>query len=73
MEAGEFVSRGTALLKNLRRGLERLGTCTSGQDFVEYALMTAFIAVLAGAIFPTQLAPPVSTMFNRVSSALNAS
>ena len=41
-----------------------------GQDLVEYALMAAFIAVAAGAIFPTTLAPNISTIFSKVTSLM---
>lgn len=41
-----------------------------GQDLVEYALMAAFIAVAAGAIFPTTLAPNISTIFSKVTSIM---
>jgi Flp pilus assembly pilin Flp len=43
---------------------------TRGQDLIEYALMAGFVAVAAGAIFPTTLMPAVSTIFSRVVSAM---
>jgi Flp pilus assembly pilin Flp len=43
-----------------------------GQDLVEYALMAASIAVAAGAIFPTTVAPSISTIFSKVVSSFNA-
>lgn len=39
-----------------------------GQDLVEYALMAAFVAVAAGAIFPTTIAPGISTIFSKINS-----
>lgn len=48
------------LLKNDRRG----------QDLVEYALMAGFVAVAAGAIFPTTIAPNISTIFSKINSTL---
>jgi Flp pilus assembly pilin Flp len=48
-----------ALLHKLRN--DRLG-----QDLVEYALIAAFVAVAAGAIFPASLMPGVSTIFSKL-------
>jgi len=42
-----------------------------GQDLVEYALMAGFVAVAAGAIFPTTLAPGISTIFSKINSTLS--
>lgn len=39
-----------------------------GQDLVEYALLAGFVAVAAGAIFPTSIAPNISTIFSKISS-----
>jgi Flp pilus assembly pilin Flp len=44
---------------------------TQGQDLVEYALMAAFVAVAAGAIFPTTIVPGVSTIFSKIVSGLS--
>jgi Flp pilus assembly pilin Flp len=41
----------------------------SGQDFVEYALMAAFVAASAATISPT-LASGATVMFSRVTSAM---
>jgi Flp pilus assembly pilin Flp len=41
-------------------------TNTRGQDLVEYALMAGFVAVAAGAIFPTTLMPSVSIIFSKI-------
>jgi Flp pilus assembly pilin Flp len=57
----------TDLLSNLS-GLRRLGTETLGQDLIEYALMAGFVAVAAGAIFPTNLMPAVSGIFSKLGS-----
>lgn len=51
----------TALLRFL---LDR-----SGQDFVEYALMAAFVAASAATISPT-VASGATVMFSRVTSAI---
>jgi len=43
-----------------------------GQDLIEYALLGAFVAACAGALSP-QVAGGVSTMFSKVTSAVNVS
>ena len=43
---------------------------TAGQDLVEYALMAGFVAVAAGAVIPN-VADSISTIFSKVTSALN--
>ncbi len=39
---------------------------TRGQDLIEYSLIAGFVAVAAGAIFPTQLMPAVSDIFSKL-------
>jgi Flp pilus assembly pilin Flp len=41
---------------------------TRGQDLIEYALMAGFVAVAAGAVFPTTLMPAVSGIFSKLGS-----
>ena len=53
----------------MHRALGRLCVETSGQDLIEYALMAAFVAVAAGAIFPTGVMPAVSTIFSKIVSS----
>lgn len=53
----------------MRYGLRRLCTETRGQDLIEYALMAGFVAVAAGAIFPSTLMPAVSTIFSKIVSS----
>ena len=48
----------------------RVLTDTQGQDLIEYALMAGFVAVAAGAVMPG-IADSISTIFSKVSSALN--
>jgi Flp pilus assembly pilin Flp len=48
----------------------RVLTDTHGQDLIEYALMAGFVAVAAGAVMPG-IADSISTIFSKVSSALN--
>ena len=51
--------------------LSRLRLESKGQDLVEYALMAAGIAVAAGAIFPSTIAPNISTIFSKVVSIMS--
>lgn len=44
----------------------RLVVNRRGQDLIEYALIGGFVAVAAGAIFPTTLMPDVSIIFSKV-------
>jgi Flp pilus assembly pilin Flp len=53
----------------MRRELTRLYTETKGQDLIEYALMAGFVAVAAGAIFPSTLMPAVSSIFSKIVSS----
>jgi Flp pilus assembly pilin Flp len=42
-----------------------------GQDLIEYALMAGFVAVAAGAVFPSTVMPGVSAIFSRINSTLS--
>jgi Flp pilus assembly pilin Flp len=53
----------------MRDEFTRLCADTKGQDLIEYALMGAFVAVAAGAIFPTGLMPAVSSIFSKIVSS----
>jgi Flp pilus assembly pilin Flp len=55
------LARKAALLLNDQRG----------QDLIEYALLAGFVAVAAGAIFPTSLTPNISMIFSKISSTLS--
>jgi Flp pilus assembly pilin Flp len=46
--------------------INRMWTNTRGQDLLEYALIAGFVAVAAGAIFPTTLMPDVSMIFSKL-------
>ncbi len=48
---------------------QKLRNDVRGQDLVEYALMAGFVAVAAGAIFPSTLMPGVSTIFSKLASS----
>ncbi len=54
----------------LRRFIHRQANDTKGQDLIEYALISAFIAVAIGATFPTTIGPNISTIFSKVQSNL---
>ena len=47
---------------------QRMWTDTRAQDLLEYALIAGFVAVAAGAIFPTTLMPNVSMIFSKLGS-----
>jgi Flp pilus assembly pilin Flp len=47
----------------------RIWKDTRGQDFLEYALIAAFIATAYGAITPA-IGPSISTVFSKVTSNL---
>ena len=44
---------------------------TRGQDLIEYALMTGFLAVAVAAIFPGTLAADISVVMSKVNLALS--
>ncbi len=59
---------------NLRYLVLRAGLLikdTRGQDLIEYALLAGFVAVAAGAIFPTTIAPNISSIFSKITSTLS--
>jgi Flp pilus assembly pilin Flp len=55
----------------LSKRILQLWMNTRGQDLVEYALMAGFVAVAAGAIFPTSLMPAVSSIFSKIVSSFD--
>ena len=61
----------TMKIQELLFRLEQLRRDARGQDLVEYALMAGFVAVAAGAIFPTTIAPNISQIFSKIQSTLN--
>jgi len=44
-----------------------------GQDLIEYAMLAAFLAVAVGAVFPTDIAPNISTVMSKVTSMMDSS
>ena len=52
----------------LQFALRRFLKATSGQDLIEYALLAGFVAVAAGAIFPSSLMPAISGIFSTIDS-----
>jgi pilus assembly protein Flp/PilA len=54
----------------LYRVMIQLKNDLRGQDLVEYALMAGFVAVGAGAVFPTSIMTNMSTIFSSVGSVL---
>ena len=51
---------------------ERVWSDTNGQDLIEYALMSGFVAVAAGAIMPG-VSQSISKIFSSVVSSLKNS
>lgn len=58
-------------LASVLPGIAALSADRRGQDLVEYAMLAGFIGVAVGAIFPTTIAPDISTIFSKVQSSLN--
>jgi Flp pilus assembly pilin Flp len=50
--------------------LQRLWADRAGQDFVEYALLAAAVAVAVGAIFPPTVMSSVSIIMSKVGSVV---
>ncbi|HME05819.1 MAG TPA: hypothetical protein VKG25_02170 [Bryobacteraceae bacterium] len=42
----------------------------SGQDLIEYALITATIAIVVAGFLPPSLMPAVNSIFSRISSSM---
>ena len=57
----------------LRRYVKKLGLREEGQDLIEYALITSFIAVAVAAIFPATLGPNICTIFSKLVTILQGS
>jgi Flp pilus assembly pilin Flp len=53
-------------MQRLYRAVQGIWKNRRGQDMVEYALMAASVAVVAGAIFPPSVMPAVSGIFSKV-------
>ncbi len=45
----------------------------SGQDLIEYALITATLAVVVAGFLPPSIMPSVSTIFSKISSSMSIS
>jgi Flp pilus assembly pilin Flp len=56
-----------------RHALLRIVADRSGQDMIEYALLTAAVAVIAAAAIPTSVVPIMSRLYSGITAALNAS
>lgn len=59
------------LLTQVTGKLAKIGQDQRGQDLIEYALLAGFVAVAAGAIFPTTLTPNISQIFSKLGSILS--
>ena len=58
------------LLVTVQTSLLSIRDDVRGQDFIEYALMAGFVALAAGAVFPT-ITGGTSTIFGTVTSMIN--
>ncbi|MEQ1948899.1 MAG: hypothetical protein ABL995_17035 [Bryobacteraceae bacterium] len=56
------------LLKNIAR---QLIYNRRGQDLIEYSLISGFLAVMVGALFPPLIMPNISGIFSKVSDLIN--
>lgn len=52
---------------------KRLWSDDSGQDLIEYALISGFIAVVVAGFLPPSIMPAVSSIFSKLSSSMAAS
>ncbi len=60
-------------MQNGLLSVQKLWRDQKGQDLIEYALLTGFMAVLVGAAFPRGIVPAMSQMMASVNSCLAAS
>jgi Flp pilus assembly pilin Flp len=51
--------------------LKRLWSDHGGQDMLEYGLLAATLAVVVAGFLPPTIMPSVSTIFSKITSALN--
>ncbi|GAB4420730.1 MAG: hypothetical protein OHK0021_24750 [Bryobacter sp.] len=59
------------LLSRLGSTFNRIAKDQRGQDLIEYALLAGFIAVAAAAVFPTNIVPSISTIFEKIVTQIN--
>lgn len=57
----------------LLRKLKQLWSDETGQDLIEYALISGFIAVVVAGFLPPSIMPGVSTIFSKINSGMAAS
>jgi pilus assembly protein Flp/PilA len=55
-------------MAKVHNAIHRMWADTRGQDLLEYALIAGFVAVAAGAIFPSTLMPNVSMIFSKLAN-----
>ncbi len=68
--SGRKEQRMQALWKNLARKFWR---DDSGQDMIEYALLSAALVIIVAGFLPPSVMPSISTIFSKISANLNAS
>lgn len=59
------------ILTQLRSEAARLAKDDSGQDFVEYALVTAFVVSMAVVIVGYDFTPSISSIWARINGVLH--
>ena len=63
----------TKVVQPCRRACLRFVADQSGQDMIEYALLTAALAVIVAAAVPTSVFPAISNLYSSITATLNAS
>jgi Flp pilus assembly pilin Flp len=57
----------------LTKQLRQLWSDEKGQDLIEYALISGFIAVIVAGFLPPSIMPGVSSIFSKLNSGMAAS
>lgn len=60
-------------IKTLYHWVMKLHADRRGQDFIEYALLSAMITLAVTSTLAPWVAPSISTIFSKVQSSMNAS
>jgi Flp pilus assembly pilin Flp len=60
-------------LRLFYKAVHRLVRDDSGQDMIEYALLSAALVVVVAGFLPPQLVPAITTIFSKIAETLSAS
>ncbi len=63
----------TLLRSNRFKKIQRLWSDESGQDLIEYALISGFVAVVVAGFLPPSVMPAVSSIFSKINSSMAGS